>query len=149
MQAKKLVVSEYEGTRFIEGPLSFAPCPHCARIRLISVAASSVAACFLFGLIASILSGVRIAVGTMRVVFVGSLAIGATYGEAAGECVFGGRRHGQKLQKQQSGQHKFTQTMFWTTLVQSGGPCRKLFVQSRLDSYPVLPCASRRCCSWL
>ena len=52
--------------------------------RLVAVAVAAALACLLFGLVASVLSGVKIVVGTLRVVVVGLLALGATYGVAIG-----------------------------------------------------------------
>ena len=48
------------------------------------VAAASVLACAMFGLIAAMLSGVKVAVGTIRVVVVGMATLGATYGVGYG-----------------------------------------------------------------
>ena len=51
---------------------------------MIFVAVASVLACVAFGLVASVLSGVRVAVGTMRVVVVGVITLGVTYGVGYG-----------------------------------------------------------------
>ena len=47
--------------------------------RIVSVAGSTVIACALAGLTSSLLSGVKVAVGTLRVVIVGVITLGATY----------------------------------------------------------------------
>lgn len=56
------------------------PYPHVRRARIVSVAASAVLACVVFGFVSSHLSGVRVAVGTVRVGVVGTATLAATYG---------------------------------------------------------------------
>ena len=51
---------------------------------MVMVAGASVLACAMFGLIAAVLSGVKVAVGTIRVVAVGMATLGATYGVGYG-----------------------------------------------------------------
>eukprot|EP00195_Chlamydomonas_chlamydogama_P016273 CAMPEP_0202897294 /NCGR_PEP_ID=MMETSP1392-20130828/6089_1 /ASSEMBLY_ACC=CAM_ASM_000868 /TAXON_ID=225041 /ORGANISM="Chlamydomonas chlamydogama, Strain SAG 11-48b" /LENGTH=290 /DNA_ID=CAMNT_0049582893 /DNA_START=66 /DNA_END=938 /DNA_ORIENTATION=- len=53
-------------------------------MRMVSVAAASVLACAAFGYIAAHLSGVRVAVGTVRVLLVGVITLAATYGVGVG-----------------------------------------------------------------
>ena len=62
------------------------PFPHSLlrRLRLSLVAASSVLTCAAFGFLAAVLSGVKIAVGTLRVIVIGIITLGGTYGVGYG-----------------------------------------------------------------
>ena len=56
----------------------------CCRLRLIFVAVASVLTCLAFGYLAAILSGVKVAIGTLRVLIIGIFTLGATYGVGYG-----------------------------------------------------------------
>ena len=53
--------------------------PDLPRIRVIMVAVASVITCAVFGFVAAVLSGVKIAVGTLRVLIIGIITLGVTY----------------------------------------------------------------------
>ncbi len=48
---------------------------------MLAVASASVLTCAVLGYVAAVLSGVKVAIGTVRVVVVGVLTLAATYGE--------------------------------------------------------------------
>mmetsp|Transcript_22189 Transcript_22189/g.66185 ORF Transcript_22189/g.66185 Transcript_22189/m.66185 type:complete len:264 (-) Transcript_22189:177-968(-) len=57
---------------------------HDSNMRIVSVAAASVLACFILGFVSARLSGVKIAISTFRVTFFGTATLAATYLAAIG-----------------------------------------------------------------